>query len=110
MLGRNTGRTTRIANFAVDQLFTVGKVIVTDHIVLEKHNNLNNKHLEILIHKVREKVERDSNGTMTVSFRIDRLRNTDGYPVVLFEAQSTSPKIEWEVVKDLEVRPIFPSP
>ena len=106
MLGRNTGRTTRIANFAVDQLFTVGKVIVSDHIVFEGHKGLNNKHLELLIDKVRDKVERDSNGTLTISYRIDRLRNTDGYPVVLFEARSTKPKIEWVIIKDIECRPI----
>lgn len=32
---RQTGRTTRIAQFAVDQLLSVGECIVTDHIVFE---------------------------------------------------------------------------
>lgn len=34
-MNRQTGRTTRIAQFAVDQLLSVGECIVTDHIVFE---------------------------------------------------------------------------
>jgi hypothetical protein len=35
---RQTGRTSRIVDFAIDQLFTVGSTIVTDHTALEGHD------------------------------------------------------------------------
>jgi hypothetical protein len=36
---RQTGRTSRIVDFAIDQLFTVGSTIVTDHTALEGYDN-----------------------------------------------------------------------
>jgi hypothetical protein len=36
---RRTGRTSRIVSFAVEQLLTVGEVVVTDHIAFENRQN-----------------------------------------------------------------------
>jgi hypothetical protein len=49
---RQTGRTTRIANYAIDQLLSCGNVIVTDHFVFESDSP--GKSQEHLIDKVYE--------------------------------------------------------
>ena len=50
---RQTGRTSRIAQFAVDQLKSVGQVIVTDHIAFEHDHRIGRNHLNHLIERVR---------------------------------------------------------
>ncbi len=50
---RQTGRSSRIASFAVDQLLSVGQVIVTDHTVFE-YPGSGSKPLKYLIKKVEE--------------------------------------------------------
>lgn len=49
---RNTGRTSRIASFVVDQLYTTGQVIVTDHIQFE-YPNSSLRSLDVLIERVK---------------------------------------------------------
>lgn len=50
---RQTGRTSRIANFAIDQLYSVGEVIITDHIAFEGFDT-KQTHLSNLIDKVKD--------------------------------------------------------
>ena len=47
---RQTGRTTRIVNFAIDQLLSCGNVVITDHATFEGHEKAHH----ILIDKVYE--------------------------------------------------------
>lgn len=49
---RRNGRTTRIANYAIDQLLDCGNVIVTDHFVFDE--DASNKSQDHLIEKVYE--------------------------------------------------------
>jgi hypothetical protein len=48
---RQTGRTSRIADFTIDQLFSVGECIVTDHYVFE-YPSAGESHLQHFISKV----------------------------------------------------------
>lgn len=50
---RQTGRTTRIAQFAVDQLLSVGEVIVADHIVYQFPKLSQQMATENLIRKIK---------------------------------------------------------
>lgn len=45
---RQTGRTTRIVNFAIEQLLSCGNVIITDHAIFEGHEKAN----RLLVDKV----------------------------------------------------------
>ena len=49
---RRTGKTTRIANFVIDQLHSVGEVIVTDHSSFEFPESNVTSSLQLLIDKV----------------------------------------------------------
>ena len=53
---RQTGRTSRIAEFAIDQLFSVGECIVTDHYVFE-YPSAGESHLPHFISKVYERFQ-----------------------------------------------------
>jgi hypothetical protein len=53
---RQTGRTSRIVDFVVDQLFNVGQCIVTDHIVFEFESTKKSQLEDGLIRKVQERV------------------------------------------------------
>lgn len=81
---RRSGRTTRIANFVVDQLFDVGECIVSDHSVFEDPSwsvtKLN--HLSEVVEKM---AEAQSNGEMMVDSRIVRIEGSK-YNVVHFTA------------------------
>lgn len=81
---RRSGRTTRIANFVVDQLFDVGECIVSDHSVFEDPawpvTRLN--HLSGVVEKI---AEVQSNGEMMVDSRIVRIEGSK-YNAVHFTA------------------------
>jgi ribosome biogenesis protein Nip4 len=69
---RQTGRTSRIINFVVDQLFSVGRCIATDHTVFE-FDKLPMKNLDFFIRKVEERILISSNGEMKVSSKVIRV-------------------------------------
>ena len=81
---RRSGRTTRIANFVVDQLFDVGECIVSDHSIFEDPSWPMNKlnHLSGVVEKI---AEVQSNGEMLVDSRIVRIEGSK-YSVVHFTA------------------------
>jgi hypothetical protein len=54
---RQTGRTTRIANFVIDQLHSVGEVIVTDHTSFEFPGKDTTSSIKYLIEKVEKLLE-----------------------------------------------------
>lgn len=70
---RQTGRTSRIINFAVEQLWSVGGVIVTDHTSFEYECENNMRMMQEMAQQIREKIERDSRGELTVNCDIVRL-------------------------------------
>jgi|LakMenE01Jun11ns_1017448.scaffolds.fasta_scaffold9903381_3 hypothetical protein len=80
---RQSGRTTRIANFVVDQLYTCGKCIATDHVAYDLRGD-SFRMLTHLIDKVKEQIRINSNGRLQCNHRIVRLEGT-GIPVVYFE-------------------------
>jgi hypothetical protein len=66
---RQTGRTSRIIDFVVGQLFSIGRCIATDHIVFEydKTSQINVKHF---IERVERRISIDSHGRMKVNSKI----------------------------------------
>tara|TARA_B110000902_G_C13717538_1_gene363764 strand:- start:108 stop:374 length:267 start_codon:yes stop_codon:yes gene_type:complete len=81
---RQTGRTTRIVNFTVDQLFSIGEVIVTDHISFEFEHKQNGVPLHYFIDNVKERVMRLSGGRKSVTAKSIRLIRGSKLEVVHF--------------------------
>ena len=69
---RQTGRTTRIVNFAVDQLFSVGEVIITDHTVFE-YENVPLSAIKLFRERVEREVGFRSLGTIKIESNIDKV-------------------------------------
>lgn len=82
---RRSGRTTRIANFVVDQLFDVGECIVSDHSIFEDPENSVMLKLRNLSRVVDLMADAQSNGEMMVNSRIVRIEGSK-YSVVHFTA------------------------
>jgi hypothetical protein len=76
---RQTGRTTRIVNYIVEQLYSVGTCIATDHIVYEFAPTI--KMLDPLKKLVEREVQFRSYGSKTV--KISNV-NIEGIPYVEF--------------------------
>lgn len=81
---RQTGRTTRIVDFAVQQLFSVGEVVVTDHYMFECPKSRREPLLHF-IEKVRERVQRESNGKFIIVPTIIQLQRGSDLHVVHFK-------------------------
>lgn len=80
---RRSGRTTRIKNFIVEELFSVGGCVATDHTVFE-HPELNTRtSLQHLIKQVEEAVFKKSNGTLEVTSRTHAIA---GVNFIVFKA------------------------
>lgn len=69
---RQTGRTSRIADFAINQLFETGQCIVTDHIAFE-YDSLSMRNLENLITKVLDGVKYKSYGSKKGQYKIHKV-------------------------------------
>ena len=67
---RQTGRTTRIINFAVGQLLSVGEVIVTDHTSFEYPGEVGKKQLEFFIERVKETIQNQSHEKRLIKHNI----------------------------------------
>jgi hypothetical protein len=72
---RQTGKTTRIANFVIDQLYSVGEVIVTDHTSFEFPTHNNTSSIESLIEKVYRLIEATSSGNVKIEHIIIKSNN-----------------------------------
>ncbi len=59
---RQSGRTTRIMDFTIEQLCSVGECIVTDHTVFECPNKVTNDYLKELIKRVNHRLQYQTNG------------------------------------------------
>ena len=59
---RQSGRTTRIIDFTIEQLCSVGECIVTDHTVFEYPNKVTNRHLKYFIKRVNHRLQHRTNG------------------------------------------------
>lgn len=70
---RATGRTSRIADFAVNELFSVGEVIVTDHTMFEGFTPSQHM-LHHLIDKVKLLIEVKSYGRLSCESKIKKIR------------------------------------
>lgn len=49
---RQTGRSTRIINFVIDQLYSAGEVIITDHVSFEYRGKIKQNDTQIFIDRV----------------------------------------------------------
>jgi len=72
---RQTGRTSRIVDFAVNQLFSVGQVIITDHIAFE-YPNTTKTMISYFIDEVKDKFRFASRGRMSCSADIINVKGT----------------------------------
>tara|TARA_B100001094_G_C18090875_1_gene750348 strand:- start:646 stop:921 length:276 start_codon:yes stop_codon:yes gene_type:complete len=59
---RQSGRTTRIIDFTIEQLCSVGECIVTDHTVFEYPNKVTNEDLKYFIERVDHRLQHQTNG------------------------------------------------
>lgn len=91
---RQTGRTSRISDFAVDQILNVGQCIVTDHIAFEYENG-GVGILEYFIRGVLDRIKYKSNGNISCSYKI---KNLDGINVVHFK-RINEIEVEWIEVR-----------
>jgi hypothetical protein len=73
---RQTGKTTRIANFVIDQLHSVGEVIVTDHTSFEFPESNNTSSIRNLIEKVEKLDAANSPGNRRVVWEIFDMQDT----------------------------------
>ncbi len=73
---RQTGRTSRIINNTIDNLFQFGEWVSTDHVVFE-YDNIKNMELMYFIDKVKRKVEFDSLKTKTIMYEIHDMNTTN---------------------------------
>jgi len=67
-----SGRTTRIADFVIDQLHSVGRCICTDHIAFE-YDNINQDSLKHLIELVERGIYLSTNGNKILNHQIVRV-------------------------------------
>jgi hypothetical protein len=62
MENRQTGRTTRIMDFTIEQLCSVGECIVTDHTVFEYPGKITNNYLKDFIKRVNGRLQHQTGG------------------------------------------------
>lgn len=70
---RQTGRTTRIVDFIIDQLHSNGRCISTDHTAFEYQNGMVQATLHHLIELVERRINLHSRGTNSVESSICKL-------------------------------------
>lgn len=81
---RQTGRTTRIVQYVVEQLYNVGTCVATDHAVYEYEPKLSMlKHFE---DKVKQEIADRSCGSKAVK---TTNKKVDGIPYIKFELINT---------------------
>jgi hypothetical protein len=78
---RQTGKSSRIADYVTEQLFNVGRCISTDHIVYE-YDNISKQKLEYFVEKVKRRVEVHSHGSKKIKYKFIKI---DGMNFVDFE-------------------------
>jgi len=71
---RQTGRTSRIVDFAVDQLFSVGNVLVTDHIAFEYPKTTKNQ-MGYFIDRVKRRILESSHGRLSCEADIVKIKD-----------------------------------
>jgi len=69
---RQTGRTTRIADFVIDQLHSVGRCICTDHFAFE-YENMGQDDLKHLIELVERGIYLSTHGNKILNHQIVRV-------------------------------------
>ena len=98
---RQSGRTSRIAQFAVDQLKSVGPVIVTDHIAFEHNQRIGRNHLNHLIENVRKLYALVNHGETMVAHEIHETVRGGGILFIHFWLETNSKfEVEWLRIKN----------
>jgi len=72
---RQIGRTTRIIDFTIEQLCSVGECIVTDHTVFEYPNKVTNAYLKTFIKRVNNRLQYQTNGYRSCKGEIKKVDN-----------------------------------
>ncbi len=82
---RQTGRTSRIVDFVVDQLHQNGRCIATDHVAYEYGSSLKHTDIKHFIELVEMRINLHSRGTNSVESSVCRL---NGLTVVDFTVRT----------------------
>ena len=72
---RQSGRTTRIVDFVIEQLHSVGQCIVTDHTVFEYPGRVKNNSIKEFVDKVKRRIQFQTNGKKSCSGKIKKVDN-----------------------------------
>jgi hypothetical protein len=76
---RQTGRTSRIVDYAIDQIFSCGNVIVTDHYMFEEGSSRkSNEHLIDLVYRRWNNCHAHNLPHLKLQFKRDHLQNKIG--------------------------------
>jgi len=79
---RQSGRTTRIMDFTIEQLCSVGECIITDHTVFEYPGKITNAYLKEFIKRVNDRLQYQTSGYKSCKGEIKKL---DDIKVVHFK-------------------------
>ena len=69
---RQNGKSSRIVDFIIDQLFSFGRFISTDHIAYE-FDNVKQEQLSYFVEKVKSRVETHSNGSKKIEYKFIKI-------------------------------------
>ena len=72
---RQSGRTTRIIDFTIEQLCSVGECIITDHTVFEYPNKVTNYYLKEFIKRVNDRLQYQTGGYKSCKGEIKKIDN-----------------------------------
>ncbi len=86
---RRTGRTTRIVNFTVEQLLSVGEVVITDHTTFE-FSGRNVNMINHFIDQVKRRILDETRGKHCVFARIIPLEPGSDIDVVYFNLKGNN--------------------
>ena len=84
---RQTGRTSRIIDFTVNQLFETGAVIITDHISFEFETTF--KQLDHFVQQVYRRVDLHLRGRKNKRLK-HKYTKIDSIPVIIFTLEDTT--------------------
>jgi hypothetical protein len=72
---RQSGRTTRIIDFTIEQLCSVGECIVTDHTVFEYQDKVTDDYIKEFIERVNGRLQYQTGGYKSCKGEIKKLDN-----------------------------------
>lgn len=88
---RQTGRTTRIINFVIDQLYSAGEVIVTDHVSFEYRGKIHKTDIQIFVDRIIKSLHATSPAFDWSKELLYEIKELDGIKLVHFKMNNEIP-------------------